>query len=301
MEEEGIVFNIQRFSINDGPGIRTCVFLKGCPLDCLWCHNPESKSFKPELSFTESKCTGCRKCIKICPNKCHEIINRQHIIHRNKCTACGRCVQECCGALSIYGKRVTAEDVLKILVKDRPFYKRSGGGVTFTGGEPFAQPEFLLSMLKKSKEEDLHVCVETSGYVKREILEKALNYIDIFLYDCKETNEELHKKYTGTGRDLILQNLQYIAGKRKTIILRCPVIPGYNDRRSHFKAIGELANKYEMITEIDIEPYHPLGKTKAESIGREYSIAEDGITPKETIVNWITEIKSYTTCPVIRG
>lgn len=300
--EKGVVFNIQRYSINDGPGIRTCVFLKGCPLNCRWCHNPESKSSKPELSYSAAKCIGCGKCAEICPKGCHTFIEGIHAIDRKDCIGCGKCVSVCVGALELFGKTMTVEEVIAEAIKDRPFYAESGGGITFTGGEPFAQPRFLLALLKEAKKQELHVCIETSGYVQREILAEAMPYIDIFLFDYKETDAERHAEYTGVRNERILENLDFLAENGKEVVLRCPIIPGCNDRDEHFGAIASLAEKYNnTITHVDVEPYHPLGKTKADQIGKEYLLGELGMTSKELSSEWIQKIQSQTKCDVRRG
>lgn len=298
---KGVVFNIQRYSINDGPGIRTCVFLKGCPLNCRWCHNPESKSPKPELSYSAAKCIGCGKCAAVCPNGCHTFADGIHAIDRTSCIACGKCVNECIGALEIFGKMMTVDEVIAEAIKDKPFYAESGGGITFTGGEPFAQPKFLLALLKEAKKQELHVCIETSGYVQHEILADAMNYVDVFLFDYKETDAERHAEYTGVRNEKILENLCYLAENGKEIVLRCPIIPGYNDRDEHFSAIASLADKYEGITHVEIEPYHPLGKTKAAQIGKEYPLGELEMVNKELSNEWIQTIQAQTKRNVRRG
>lgn len=299
--EKGVVFNIQRYSINDGPGIRTCVFLKGCPLNCRWCHNPESKSPKPELSYSAAKCIGCGKCAAVCPNGCHTFADGIHAIDRTSCIACGKCVNACIGALDLFGKMMTVDEVIAEAIKDKPFYAESGGGITFTGGEPFAQPKFLLALLKEAKKQGLHVCIETSGYVQHEILADAMNYVDVFLFDYKETDAERHAEYTGVRNEKILENLCYLAENGKEIVLRCPIIPGYNDRDEHFSAIASLADKYEGITHVDIEPYHPLGKTKAAQIGKEYPLGELEMVNKELSNEWIQTIQAQTKRNVRRG
>lgn len=300
-KDSGIIFNIQRYSINDGPGIRTCIFLKGCPLDCIWCHNPESKSRAPELSFFAEKCVGCGTCVQACPNGCHHFEEGVHIIDRSRCIGCGRCVYSCVGALELFGKEMTAEAAVAEACKDRPFYENSGGGVTFTGGEPFAQPEFLLAMLKESKRQKLHVCVETCGYVSRNILLEALPNVDLFLYDYKETDPDRHKAFTGVDNRLILENLELLSRHGKNMVLRCPIIPGYNDREAHLKAIASIANRYPSILRIEVEPYHPLGQSKSESIGKTYPIKDLGITREEQTARWIETIRRFTNCEVRKG
>ena len=300
--ETGTIFNIQRYSINDGPGIRTCVFMKGCPLNCLWCHNPESKSFKPELSYYEAKCIGCRKCAFVCPQECHRFsAEGVHSIDRSKCIGCKRCVDVCIGALDLYGRKVSASEVIQEACRDKPFYKTSNGGITFTGGEPFAQPMFLLSMLQEAKRQDLHTCVETSGYVKQDILANAAENIDLFLFDCKETNRDNHIRFTGVDNQLILGNLHFLYSLEKPVVLRCPIIPGMNDRRDHFSQIAAIANTYANIIRIDIEPYHPLGKTKAYQIGKEYPLGGLGIVSNEMTEEWISRLQPLVSCEVRKG
>ena len=297
----GTVFNIQRYSLNDGPGIRTCVFLKGCPINCLWCHNPESKILKPELSFSNDRCTGCGNCVIVCKRKCHSFVNGHHILNRSLCLSCGLCADVCTGALELIGKKMTVSDVIREVCKDMPFYEQSGGGVTFTGGEPFFQPGFLTELLIASKEHELNVCVETCGFVSRDILRKAMKYIDLFLFDIKETDGEKHLQYTGVDNKLILDNLGFLADNKKQIVLRCPIIPGYNDRENHLSSIAGLANKYNSVIRIDIEPYHPLGKTKAAQLGKQYPLGELEMPDKITIDNWLEVVRAQTKCEVRKG
>ncbi len=196
---------------------------------------------------------------------------------------------------------MTAKAAVAEACKDRAFYETSGGGVTFTGGEPFAQPEFLLAMLREAKRQELHVCVETCGFVNRNILLEAVPYVDLFLYDCKETDPESHKAFTGVDNRLILENMELLSQHGKNIVLRCPIIPGYNDREAHLKAIAALANRYPSILRIEVEPYHPLGQSKSESIGKIYPIKGLGITKKEQTASWIETIRRYTNLEVRKG
>lgn len=265
---QGEVFNIQRYCMNDGPGIRTAVFMKGCPLNCLWCHNPESRKKEPQILCRTVKCRSCGQCAMICPMQCHRIENGKHVSDFSDCILCGRCVEDCLpGALEIVGRKYTAEEVIQIVKKDRAFYDNSGGGMTVTGGEPFMQPEFLLELLKLAKEENIHTAIETCGFVKPEILESVLDYTDLFLFDYKETDPERHDQYTGVYPQLILQNLDFLGKVGKDVILRCPIIPGYNDREDHFRGIAATADRYENIKRIDVEPYHNLGVGKKKGLG----------------------------------
>ena len=283
-----MIFDIERNSYVDGPGIRTTVFLKGCPLSCVWCHNPESQSFEKQIMFYKSKCIGCGKCREVCPN------------NLKSCDFCGKCELYCpADARKICGKEYTIDEVLKEIVKDKPFYENSGGGVTLSGGEPLAQYDFSLELLKKAKENGIHTAIETCGYAeKSKILEIAM-YVDLFLFDCKETDPELHKKYTGVDNKIILDNLKALSDAGSKIILRCPIIPGFNDRAEHFKGISEIADKFSGIEHIEIEPFHPLGESKYSALNREYADIQP--PDAETVDNWIEQIKLGTKKEVKRA
>ena len=292
--ESGVSFNIQKFSVNDGPGIRTTVFLKGCPLRCLWCHNPESNRVQKEILFTPAKCVGCGRCVVNCPQGGHKIDETGHAYDRTDCTGCGACAKECYpGALELAGKDQTVEEVLKEVMKDEIFYKNSGGGMTVSGGEPLAQPAFTTALLKAAKEKGLHTAMETCGFASAEVIRRVAEYTDLFLYDYKETDPALHKEYTGVDNIKILENLQLLADLGANIILRCPIIPGYNDRPDHFRGIAETANKIGA-KEIHVEPYHPLGKGKSEALGREYALGDLSFPPEEEVKGWMETIQNQT-------
>lgn len=297
--EKSIVFNIQKFSINDGPGIRTTVFLKGCMLNCIWCHNPESKSAKPQLMFRKDRCIGCGACLKACPRGVHSIgENGEHLINREACIACGKCVEACVGALEIAGKEMSVEEILKEVMKDKVFYDNSGGGMTISGGDPLMRPRFTLALLKGAKEKGLHTCIETSGFARWEDIEAMVPYVDLFLWDVKESDSANHKEYTGVPNERILENLHKLDAAGAGIILRCPIIPGYNDREEHLKAIGKLAEELVNVQRVDVEPYHPLGKSKCESLGKAYPLEELTFPADETVKEWIRIIAAQTSKPV---
>lgn len=264
----GSVFHIQRFSLYDGPGVRTVVFLKGCPLRCTWCHNPEGLSPKQQIIYNPSKCIGCMDCANACPNGCHTQKDGHHIYNRDHCTACGQCAAQCCSnALSVSSMEMTPEEVMQQVLKDRWIFSESGGGLTLSGGEPFAQPEFAIELLRLSKEASIHTCVETCGYTSAEILTEAAKFTDIFLYDYKLTDDAAHRQLCGVSNQKILGNLQVLDKLGATVILRCPIIPGCNDQLCHIQAIGHLAASHPCIREVHLEPYHRLGIDKAAQLG----------------------------------
>lgn len=296
-----LIFNIQRFSVNDGPGIRTNVFFKGCPLNCLWCHNPESKSTKPDLGFIASKCIGCGHCLTQCPGHCHTMENGEHVIDRSKCLACRACERFCAGALEIMGREMTVDEVLGEVMKDEIFYKTSNGGMTVSGGEPMIQFPFITELLRAAKEKGLTCCMETCGFVAWARFEEIMPYVDLFLYDIKETDPARHREYTGADNALILENLRKLDGAGAKTVLRCPIIPGLNDRADHFAAVAHLADSLKNVQGIDVEPYHPLGKTKCENLGRDYPLADLSFPDKAQIQAWIGEIAAQTRVPVRQG
>lgn len=296
----GNILSIERGSLHDGPGLRTTVFLKGCPLSCLWCHNPESQSLKPELYYFDEKCVHCGMCVTICPN--HRVDETQHTINRKDCKACGKCVEVCLqSALEIKGSEMSAQDIIDIALKDARYYKHSGGGLTISGGEPLAQPDFTTELLRLSKENGLHTCLETSGYASTDRLLSVMPYVDLFLYDFKESGEDEHKTFTGISRGLIMDNLFAIDKAGAKIVLRCPVIPAYNDRDEHFAAIAATANALHNIVEVNIMPYHPMGASKAARIGREYPLADIGFPKDGQIDGWLERVCRDTHVTVKKG
>lgn len=295
----GTVFNIQRFSINDGPGIRTTVFLKGCPLNCVWCHNPESKSSLPELSFDAKRCIGCGTCFRSCINGCHIMRDGRHVIDRSTCIVCGMCTKDCAGgALELIGQERSVEDIIGDVLRDAPFYGNSNGGMTISGGEPLYQPRFTLELLRLAKAHNIDTVVETCGFTAWRHLESILPYTNRFLFDVKESDDELHWKYTGAPLRLIRENLKRLDDKGASIVLRCPLIPGYNVRRDHFEGIALLAEKLQHVECIELEPYHPLGASKARNIGKAFTVDNTDFTPKSLSQSWLEEIQSLSSVPV---
>lgn len=293
------IFNIQHFSVNDGPGIRTVVFFKGCPLSCAWCHNPESKSKEKELSFAVKNCTLCGKCAAVCPNGVHTFENGTHLIDRNKCSLCGKCADVCVmSALEILGKRLTCEEIMIEIAKDDVFITTADGGVTFSGGEPFMHFEALYELLKLCKIKGYSTCIETSGYANTENIVMASDYTDWFLYDCKETDPENHKKFIGTDNSLILKNLSILNDAGAKVILRCPIIPGVNDRAKHFENIAALSKKYTCIKSVEFMPYHPLGIQKAVQIGKTSAFSNENFMDKKRLERLCAAVKNKMAVPV---
>lgn len=283
----GIIFNIQKFCVNDGPGIRTTVFLKGCPLKCVWCHNPESQEPTAGLMFYQDKCVSCGRCVGLCKEGCHRLSDGIHVFDREKCVKCFACVEVNCGALEKVGRSISSEEVMKEILKDKIFYDNSGGGLTLSGGEPLSQFDFSMDILKKAKEHGLHTAMETCGFAPTDKMAQIAEYVDLFLYDYKETDSRLHREYTGVDNTVIMDNLALLDYMGKDIILRCPIIPGYNDG-NHFDGICAVANRFDHILHVEIEPYHALGESKYAALGRSKSRI---LTPDEEEKNrWLAEI-----------
>ena len=289
---KGTVFHIQRMSLQDGPGIRTTVFLKGCPLRCLWCHNPESYVKKPQLMFHREKCVHCGACRDVC--NLHAVSGDGHTVDCKDCTACGACAEACpYDALEICGREMTAEEVMDEVIKDTAFYEMSGGGITLSGGEPLYQPAFAAEIARLARERNISVFLETSGYAPWEAAALVAPYVDVFLYDCKETDPVLHKKFTGAENGMILENLHRLNEMQKRIVLRCPIIPGYNDRTDHFEGIARIANEHASVERIDIEPYHALGVCKREQLGMSVP-ADIPVPAKADCEAWADTIRQMT-------
>lgn len=292
MSEKAIVFDIQRASLHDGPGIRTTIFLKGCPLNCLWCHNPEAIAPKRQLFFHYDKCTYCGDCEKVCEEDVHHVIDGKHTIDYDKCKLCGKCVEVCnFSALKIIGNEMTVDEVMMEVMADFDFYKNSGGGITLSGGEPLFQFLFASEILKRCKGLKINTCVETSGFVSHSMFKQVLPLIDELLFDYKITGSEEHESFTSVPNQVILENLNAAYDYGVSIYLRCPIIPGINDTDKHFKAIAALEKSYPKLKAIEILPYHDMGNSKRISIGREETLTELKTVPPEVWAQWIGQLK----------
>ncbi len=274
----GQVFHIQRFSVNDGPGVRTVVFLSGCPLRCLWCHNPEGLTAESKIFFDPQKCIGCFRCADVCTHGCHGKTDGRHVFERATCTDCGACADACppC-ALRISGRNMTVDGILGIVMRDKAFYERSGGGLTLSGGEPLLQSEFAKGLLLGARNAGISTCVETCGHVQSEKFAALLPLIDTLYFDYKATGNA-HIRLTGVTQDLILHNLAAANENHSRIVLRCPLVPDCNMSEEHYRGIAETANRYASIDEIHLEPYHALGESKARQLS--FAPAYSGRTPE---------------------
>ena len=262
------VTEIQRFCMHDGPGIRTTVFLKGCPLHCEWCHNPETQKYHDELLFYPNKCIGCQSCVLACKFSAHTVGN-EHKINREACISCGSCATTCpTGALDICGKEMSVDEILSEVKKDAAFYGKTGG-ITISGGEPFAQKENTVALLRASKKSGLSTVVETCGYADFALLHMAVPFVDLFLWDIKDTDSHRHKRYTGVSNETIIQNLQAVDALGARIRLRCILINGINTDEAHYHKIAELALGIKHLDGVELIPYHAYGGTKAVLIGKQ--------------------------------
>lgn len=267
----GRIFSIQRYSIQDGPGIRTTVFLKGCPLRCKWCANPESQSPYPEILVRRQKCEGCGECVRACPSDAIELVGGVAQIDRSCCDLCMDCVDACpTGTLEVSGKEITSDEAVHECCQDEPFYRNSDGGVTLSGGEPLTQPDFALDFLRKSKERSLHTALDTCGHAPWEVLEGVLAFTDLVLFDVKHLDRDLHREGTGVENDLILENLRKTAASgRARLWVRIPLVPGYNDSEEHARAVAD-AMAGMSVEKISLLAYHEWGKPKYDFLGRDY-------------------------------
>ncbi len=300
---KGLIFNIQRYSIHDGPGIRTTVFMKGCPLRCIWCQNPEGQAPKSEILLNLEKCTGCGRCVLECPKNAIEIYKGKSHTNRQICDGCGRCAEVCPNeARNLAGRLMTAEEVFGEIIKDRIFYERSGGGVTLSGGDPLAQPDFAISILKLCKEAYIHTALDTCGYAEWKTFEEVLKFVDLLLYDFKNIDPIKHKKNTGVLNDLIINNAKKVCHKLSIPMwARIPIIPGYNDSQREIEDIAKFISVElgSCVQRVNLLPYHRLGEIKFERLEANYSLSTE--PPDEGKLNEFKKIFESFRLPVYIG
>ena len=292
-QEKGVVFDIQRFSVNDGPGIRTIVFLKGCPLSCLWCCNPESQRKEPDVMYDAKKCVGCGKCMKACV---HGAIGPGNTtwVDRSKCVGCGECVNVCpTGALTLKGEVMTVSEVIHVLRRDAHYFRKSGGGVTLSGGEPLMQWKYARELLKACKAQGWDTAIETTGYGSDEAIEAVIPYLDLVLLDCKSTDPVVHKRVTGVSNELIQKNARKIVSMANKVIIRVPTIPTVNASEEEFHRIAEYAKSLGVDT-VHVLLYHTLGQSKYEMLGKAYAMGyEIKSLPREEAAVYQQVVESH--------
>ena len=277
---QGLIFNIQRFSIQDGPGIRTTVFLKGCSLRCFWCHNPEGIRPCPEIQFFPERCIGCGECLAACPQGAHVVEGERRIFHRERCQGCGRCAETCyAGALVLAGRRLTVEEVMAEVLRDRPFYETSGGGVTLSGGEPLLQPAFSLALLAACRAEGIHTAIETAANCRWEDLQALLPVTDLVMMDIKHLDPIRHREATGVSNERILANARRLAQSSKPVVYRIPVVPTVNDTPEAIAALAGFVRSLPPCPDgqrhsLELLPFHRLAANKYQSLGLGYRASQ---------------------------
>lgn len=298
IERKAFIFNKQKYNMYDGPGVRTLVFFKGCPLRCKWCSNPEGLERKYQIMFKPTTCVSCGSCVPVCPQKIHSISSSgEHIIDRSiDCIGCGQCVEACIpDALKIAGEQVPISELLEYVEQDRAFYDQSGGGVTLGGGEVTSQPEAAINLLQACKQEGLHTAIETCGYTKKETILRFAEYVDLFLFDLKHIDPDRHFELTGVRNEMILENLEELIMKRNHVKVRMPMLKGINDSEAEIRGVIEFLKpfrEFKNFEGIDLLPYHKLGVNKYVQLGMDYPIEGDPSLDDvdlDRIEGWIRE------------
>jgi pyruvate formate lyase activating enzyme len=290
----GSIFNIQKFSIHDGPGIRTTVFFKGCPLRCQWCHNPESQESGRQVMFYPARCIRCGACVETCPQGAVTLAEAQAVTDLESCEQCGECIDGCYAqARELVGREVSVTEVLAEIERDRPFYEESGGGVTFSGGEPLMQPDFLLALLKACKAQEIHTVVDTCGFASWNVLEQVRPYTDLFLFDLKIMEEARHREYTGASNQPVLLNLRRLSESGQAIRLRIPLIPGVNDAPQQIRQIAEFAAGLPYLDEVEILPYHNIAAEKYRRLNRDYQLPDTPVPSNEQMAQVVQAVREF--------
>ena len=268
---KGLIFNLVQGSFVDGYGIRTTIFLKGCPLRCTWCCNPEGQSFQKELSVADDKCSSCGDCLDVCPAHALSLVDGLVQVDRTRCQVCGTCISACTrGVFSIFGTEYTVDEIFEIIRRDKPFYEASGGGLTIGGGEATCWPDFVLALITRCQQEGIHTAIDTCGYITSEKGMVCLEAADLLLFDLKGLDPVQHQKNTGKSNQVILQTLKHMNDIRKPVIIRIPYIPGYNDDPDMIRREAELLSTLSCVERVDIIPKHEFGKIKYKQIGMDY-------------------------------
>ena len=300
--ESRLVLSITRMTIHNGPGLRTLILFKGCPLHCIWCSTPESQKTEPELGVYPAKCIRCGDCIPACPTKAISLPDGKLTVDRSLCNVCGQCVEVCnAKALEILGHRMTVPQLVSEVKKDEVVYKYSHGGVTISGGEPLFDTEFALNLLRAFKAEGINTGVDTCGQIPWKGLEPTLPYTDFFLWDIKHMDPDEHKKLTGVSNELILSNAKAVSERNVPLYIRIPLIPGYNDSEENIRATCEFSRGLASVVEVDIMPLHHLGKARYDSLDRAYPIAGLALYPDEVIQGFKRLVESYGLKCVVQG
>jgi len=281
----GIVFSIERYALQDGPGIRTLIFLKGCPLNCLWCANPESQLFTPQILYFRNKCVSCGRCIDLCPQDAIQIDDEFGLItNPDRCTLCGICVDACYyGAREMSGEEMEVCEVLDVIERDRMYYDMTGGGVTISGGEPLMQNGFLRELTRECRERGIHTAIETSLYAGKEAVKRGIEFVDLLFVDIKHIDSDVHEEFTGVRNERILENIMMLDSLGKPFIIRVPFIPGFNDDDNTQRLIYKWAAKLVNLQWVEILPYHRLGIGKYQGLGRSYPMGNINPVSKQSL------------------
>lgn len=285
------IFEIKRFAVQDGDGIRTTVFFKGCPLKCVWCHNPEGLLEKPQLAFYNHKCINCGECVLACPTGAHSLDGDKHFYDRQKCIACGKCQSVCLGnALTLYGKEYSVEQLLPILLEDKDFYQNSGGGVTLSGGECLIYADFCAKLLQQLKQNGVSTAVDTCGFVQKSQLDKVIDYTDVFLYDVKAFDQQVHFNCTGQSNKIILENLLYLDKKGCKIEVRIPLVPQFN--LDQVEDIARFLSQLKNLTKVRVLAYHNYAGSKYSSLGMNNTLPQD-LPTKQQVLTATNKLKEF--------
>jgi pyruvate formate lyase activating enzyme len=289
VHEKGVIFDIKRYAIHDGRGIRTTVFFKGCPLHCQWCHNPEGLAIQAQVVYRRDRCIGCGECVDACPESALMLSPSGVVTDLSKCIRCGACAEACpAEARELIGREMSVDEVVEEIKKDTLFYDQSGGGVTFSGGEPLMQPRFLLGLLDACRELDIHRTVDTAGYADADLILKVAERTDLFLYDLKHMDSELHRRYTGVPNEQILSNLELLAVHGAKIHIRIPVIPGINSDDENIERTGSFVSSLPGVHKISLLPYHSAAEAKYGRLDLEYCLGKV-IPPSESAMEAVAK------------